>query len=229
MLNRVLALTFGFACFASAAHAQDYEIKSTQVQSQDGRSLSLKFYGKKTGGGANRAAYKVYWVPASGPRREIANGNGRFEGMADGAENNINVNLPEETGHVEVEVEDATPANNKKRQGVGGPNFGFESKAVEEIAGARAGAANKRLVVKVKNHGPANFAGGGNCKLKVTFRPKAGRRVAAVPDTALPALPKRAIFQKKFDFISADAASYLAEVVCGADNVTNNNTQESNL
>lgn len=226
---RLSAITLGFVCLGGgAALAADYQVPEVSIQSQDGRAVSLKVKGKKSGGGSNRATIKVFWVNGAN-RQEVYSGQGRFEGA--GIENNLpSINLPGEEGRLEVEVQgegDSVPNNNKKTQVVGGTNLGFETQLVEEISGARAGADNKKVSLKIKNHGPGALAANA-CKVRTTFTAKAGKRAPAAVERNIPALPRRAMFQTPaMPFKSADVDSYSASITCATDYVVGNNSQSA--
>lgn len=228
-LTGTLALVCGFACLASAASAADLEVKKVEVADQNGRHASIKVFGAKTGAGPNRQTIKVFWVEGNN-RREIYSGLGQFDGSAAGFMNTIPVDLPAEEGHIEVEAinaaADPTPPNNKKRTAIGGSDLSFDAQVINQKAG---GHPNRELVLTIANNGPGNLAAG--CKLEIDLTERAAAQHTSVN---IPALPRRAKFQKKlpFDFVASNNAahnSFRARIDCAADPVTNNNTQESRL
>lgn len=234
MLKRasgIFALACGFSALVGlgAAQAADLEVKKVEIASQDGRHASIKVFGKKAGAGPNRQTIKVFWV--DGPnRREIYSGIGQFDGSANGFQNTIALDLPADTGHVEVEAinaaADPTPPNNKKRFEIGGSDLSFDSALINQKAG---GNPNRELVLTVANNGPMNLAAG--CKLEIDLSEKGPARHISVN---VPALPRRAKFQKKvpFNFAASNNADHnqvRARLVCAADPVTNNNSQDTRL
>lgn len=234
MLKRataIFALVCGFSCLAGTAFGQaaDLEVKSVEVASQDGRHASIKVFGAKRGAGPNRQTIKVYWVDGAN-RREIYTGLGQFDGSAAGFQNTIAVDLPAESGHVEVEAinaaADPTPPNNKKQLTIGGSDLSFDSAVINQKAG---GNPNRELVLTVANNGPGNLAAG--CKLEIDLAEKAPARHTSVN---IPALPRRAKFQKKlpFNFAASNNAAHntvRARIDCPADPISNNNSQDTRL
>lgn len=225
----VFALVCGFCGLAGAVQAADLEVKKVEVASQDGRRASIKVFGAKSGAGPNRQTIKVYWVDGAN-RREIYTGIGQFDGSAAGFQNTIALDLPAESGHVEVEAvnltAEPTPANNKKNFQLGGSDLSFDSVLINQKAG---GNPNRELVLTVANNGPMNLAAG--CKLEIDLAEKGPARHISVN---VPALPRRAKFQKKvpFNFAASAAGDHnqvRARLVCAADPVANNNSQETRL
>lgn len=239
MFNRALrlsALTLGFSCFGGAAYGQaanpDLEVKSVSVASQDGRRASINVFGIKKGAGPNRAAIKVYWKTGN-TRREIFSGNGQFNGTDTGFQNTFSVDLPEDSGQIEVEAaeigHDPVPGNNKKVATVGGSDLDFETATIETIAG---GTPNRKFVVTVANNGPGNLAGGAGCHLIIDITPATGAVIHK--DITIPAMPKRAKFQKKveFNFAASNVAGKNRAhslVTCPADPIQTNNAQDTPL
>lgn len=226
----IAALVFGFSCIAGSAFAQnaDFEVKKAEVASQDGRTAQIKVFGGKRGGGPNQKPIKVYWVEGNN-RREIYSGNGSFDGTVTGFQNTITVNLPAESGRIEVEAVNAgdpTPPNNKKLFEVGGSDLSFDPALINQKAG---GNPNRELVLTVANNGPLNLAAG--CKLEIDLAERAPARHISVN---IPALPRRAKFQKKvpFHFVASNTATHntvTARIDCDADKASGNNRQEMRL
>ena len=226
----IAALVFGFSCIAGSAFAQnaDFEVKKAEVASQDGRTAQIKVFGGKRGGGPNQKPIKVYWVEGNN-RREIYSGNVSFDGTVTGFQNTITVNLPAESGRIEVEAVNAgdpTPPNNKKLFEVGGSDLSFDPALINQKAG---GNPNRELVLTVANNGPLNLAAG--CKLEIDLAERAPARHISVN---IPALPRRAKFQKKvpFHFVASNTATHntvTARIDCDADKASGNNRQEMRL
>jgi len=226
----IVALVLGFSCLTGSAFAQntDFEIKKAEIATQDGRSAQIKVFGAKRGGGPNQKVIKVYWVEGNN-RREIHSGNGNFDGTVTGFQNTITVNLPSDNGRLEVEVvnpNDPTPPNNKKIFDVGGSDLSFDPAVIHQKAG---GNPNRELVLTVANNGPLNLAAG--CKLEITLAERAPSRNISVN---IPALPRRAKFQKKipFHFVASNTAAHntvSARIDCDADKAAGNNRQEMRL
>lgn len=229
---RTALLSLGLSLIAAPCFAQaqvDLSVKKVEVASQTGRRVSLKVYGGRRGQAPNRQPIKVFFVNGNA-KTKIFEGQGNFDGSATGFENTISVDLPQDSGRVEVEggdpAHDPTAADNRKQIDVGGSDLSFDTAVINEKVG---GNPNRELVLTVSNNGP-NAAPAG-CRIGVDVTERAAPRHV---DVNMPALPRRAKFQKKipYNFVNSgngDHNQMRATITCDADPVGNNNSQSMRL
>lgn len=232
LVARTLLVSLGLSLFAAPCFAQaalDLSVKKFEVGTQAGRHVSLKVFGVKKGAGPGHQPIKVYWVNGA-TRTKIYEGVGNFDGSANGFENTVGVDLPADSGHVEVEAgdlaHDPTAVDNKKGLDVGGSDLSFDTAVINEKVG---GHPNRELVLTVANNGPDNAPGG--CKIAIDITEQGAARHL---DVNMPALPRRAKFQKKvpYNFVASpngDHNQVRASLVCAADPVAGNNGQTMRL
>ena len=228
-LSSLACATLVTVGLVGSAAAEDLQIKKAEVGAQVGRQATIKLYLGKTGQGQVQKPVKLFWI-AGANRSEIYSNNGRFENTVGGYMNTITVDLPAETGRLEVVAGDRTIdtnfVDNIKAFDIGGSDLSFERPQVQQKPNATP---NRGLILEIINRGPSRTGTG--CKVDVTLTELAAPKKATF---ALPDMVRGAKWSKTLPYNfrqSGDATKnkFSAQLTCAKDTIPGNNTAAVNL
>ena len=205
----------------------DFWVEKVEFISLVDRTMQVKVYTKRVHSQVGTAPLKIT-VETDGAWSILTESNARVDGSASGFANTRSFNLPAAATQIGfilspgLDTQESDYDNNSKTFRVQIADLSFQRGAVEQRSGVAAGQPNRNAIVTVINNGPDALPAGA-CTLNLELQP-AGGSVAV----AIPALPRRAQFQKKVPFTAGVSLQILSRIECNAnqgDIITGNNLQ----